>query len=292
MNVKLGTPVVLFVLAALLSAPLRAEKPRKSKDVFAKDNLVAWCIVPFDAKHRSPAQRAEMLERLGIKRVAYDWRENHVPEFEEEILQYKKHGLEYTAFWAWHPAIAPLIEKHGIHPQIWITIPDKGGETQQQRVEASAKALLPLVEQVGKLGCKLALYNHGGWAGEPENLVAVTKWLRENAQADHVGIVYNFHHGHGHIADFAEVLAEMKPYLFCLNLNGMNEGARPKIVPIGSGQHELAMMKAIRDSGYCGPIGILDHRADTDTEETLRGNLEGMKKVLKELGDEEALATY
>ena len=53
---------------------------------FAKDQLVAWCIVPFDAAKRGPLARAEMLKRLGLKRVAYDWREQHVKEFEEEIL--------------------------------------------------------------------------------------------------------------------------------------------------------------------------------------------------------------
>ena len=52
--------------------------------------------------------------------------------------------------------------------------------------------------------CKLGLYNHGGWGGEPENLVAVCKVLREQHKADHVGIVYNLHHGHGHIDDFAD----------------------------------------------------------------------------------------
>ena len=30
--------------------------------------------------------------------MAYDWRTQHVKEFEEEILQYKKHGLEFFAF--------------------------------------------------------------------------------------------------------------------------------------------------------------------------------------------------
>ena len=292
MRVKFWIPAITFVIGAFLATPLRAEGPSAVKGVFAKDNLVAWCIVPFDAKQRGPAERAEMLQRLGIKRVAYDWRQNHVPQFEEEILQYKKHGLEYTAFWTWHPDMARLIEKHGIRPQLWAMIPDPGGEAQPQRVEAAAKALLPLVEKVGGLGCQLALYNHGGWSGEPQNLVAVTKWLRENAKAVHVGIVYNLHHGHGHIADFAEVLDRMKPYLLCLNLNGMNDGANPKILAIGSGQHERTMMQAIRNSGYAGPIGILDHRADTDSEESLRQNLEGMKKVLTELGDEEAAATY
>ena len=38
--------------------------------------------------------------------------------------------------------------------------------------------LLPLVERTAKMKCKLGLYNHGGWGGEPENLVAVCELLR------------------------------------------------------------------------------------------------------------------
>ena len=188
--------------------------------------------------------------------------------------------------------MTPLVKKHGIRPQIWITVPRNSAGTQQQKVEAVAKGLRGMVEQSRRLGCELGLYNHGGWGGEPANMVAVCRRLRDIGKADHVGIVYNFHHGHGHIADFAESLDAMKPYLFCLNLNGMNDGANPKILPIGQGQHEKAMMRTILDSGYSGPIGILDHRSDVDTEQVLRGNLQGLKKVLKELGDKAALATY
>ena len=104
--------------------------------------------------------------------------------------------------------------------------------------------------------------------------------------------MYNFHHGHGHIADFAEALTAMQPYLLCINLNGMNDNARPLILPIGSGQHERKMMEAIKRSGYAGPIGILGHRDDMDAEVSLRQNLDGMKKVLKEMGDESAWKTY
>ena len=289
---------VIWILTPLLIAsgfcagpPVAAGEPT-DLGLFAKDNLVAWCIVPFDAEKRGPRERAEMLERLGIKKVAYDWRQEHVPTFEEEILQYKKHGLEYFAFWSWHPDMASLIEKHGIRPQIWITVSSPDAPAQEARVEAAAKRLLPLLEQTRKLGCKLGLYNHGGWGGEPANLVAVCKWLHTNVEGDHVGIVYNFHHGHGHIKDFAEAMAAMKPYLLCLNLNGMNDGARPKILPIGAGQHEKVMMQIIRKSGYVGPIGILDHRDDMDAEESLWQNLDGMKKVLGQMGDEAALGTH
>ena len=46
--------------------------------VFAKDNLLAWCIVPFDACKRGPKERAVMLQRLGIRALAYDWRDEHI----------------------------------------------------------------------------------------------------------------------------------------------------------------------------------------------------------------------
>ena len=248
--------------------------------------------MPFDAAKRGPAERAEMLKRLGLAKVAYDWRKEHVPTFEQEILEYKKHGLEFFAFWGVHEEMFRLFKKHGIAPQVWSMMSNPRGGSQEEKVAAAGKGLLPLVQRTKKLGCKLALYNHGGWNGEPENLVAVCKWLRKNEDADHVGIVYNFHHGHGHIGRFAEALDLMKPYLHCLNLNGMNPGAQPKILAIGKGRHERDMMEIIRKSGYRGPIGILDHRGEVDAEKSLRENLEGMKKVLGELGDKPALETY
>ncbi len=250
-------------------------------DNFAKDKLVAWCIVPFDAKQRGPAARAEMLQRLGLKRVAYDWRAKHVKEFEDEILQYKKHGLEFFAFWAVHEKAFALFEKHKISPQVWYMFPQPKGDTQEAKVAAAVKGLLPLVARTKKMGSQLGLYNHGGWGGEPANLVTVCKYLHKHHDAKHVGIVYNLHHGHGHIADFKESLKLMQPYLHCLNLNGMNEGAKPKILSLGKGQHEAAMIAIIRKASYTGPIGILDHRNDTDTEIALRENLEGLQKILK-----------
>ncbi len=274
------------------ASPTAAETPPPQGGVFAKSNLVAWCIVPFDAANRNCQQRAEMLQRLGIRRFAYDWREQHVPTFEQEIVELKKRSIEYFAFWAFHPDIVPLVSNHHITPQFWVMIPAAAGANQDARVEAAAKELKAMVDKTRELGCKLGLYNHGGWGGEPANMVAVVERLRREGNAEHVGVVYNFHHGHGHIGDFPQVLNAMKPYLLCLNLNGMNDGANPLILPIGAGRHERAMMEAVKRSGYAGPIGILGHRENVDAEVSLKQNLDGMKKVLKEIGDEAALATY
>lgn len=271
-----------------ISKQCSAAEPNSVPGNFSQNKLVAWCIVPFDAKKRGPEARSQMVADLGLTRIAYDWRTEHIPQFEDEIQQYQKRNLEFFAFWSWHDSLEPLIKKYDIHPQIWLTNPSPDAATQEEKVKAAAQRFLPLATKTKKLGCKLGLYNHGGWGGEPANLVAVCEYLRVNHDANHVGIVYNFHHGHGHIEDFESELKIMLPYLHCLNLNGMAspatvQGHTNKILPIGDGQHEAAMIQTIIDSGYKGPIGILDHRSELDSKKSLKLNIDGLKKVLAEV---------
>jgi hypothetical protein len=278
----LNRVLVIFLLFFASCGKLPKQQSAATK-LFDKDNLVAWCIVPFDVKERGPEERAQMLEHLGISKVAYDWREKHVSEFEEEILAYKKHGLEYFAFWGEHPAAFALFAKYELKPQIWKMLPAPKGESQAEKVENAGRGLLPLVEKTAAMGCKLGIYNHGGWQGEPENMVAVVEWLRANTDAEHVGLVYNLHHGHEHIPHFQESLELMLPYLHCLNINGMNSTGDPKILSLGKGEHEEALLRVIEESGYGGPVGILGHRSEMDVEIALKENLEGLRVIQAKL---------
>ena len=88
-----------------------------------------------------------MLKELGITRCAYDWREEHVPTFEQEILEYKKHGIEYFAFWSTHEEAFKLFEKYDLHPQIWQMMSQPSEETQEAKIEAAAQQMLPLAER-------------------------------------------------------------------------------------------------------------------------------------------------
>lgn len=282
--------LVVLAMASWAERAVAAPEPApKTAAPFGRRNLVAWCVVPFDAKHRAPPERAEMLRRLGFTKVAYDWREEHVPSFEQEILEYQKHGLEYFAFWGLHDEAFRLFAKHGLHPQIWLMPPNPGQGSQEERVRQAAAELLPAVERTRTAGLKLGLYNHGGWGGEPENLVAVCETLRREHGADHVGIVYNLHHGHDHVQRFPQALAAMKPYLLCLNLNGMTaDGDRrgKKILPLGQGELDLGLLKAIVASGYEGPLGIIGHTQD-DVEQRLLDNLDGLDWLVPQLqGDQ------
>jgi len=99
-----------------------------------------------------------------------------------------------------------------------------------------------------------------------------------------VGIVYNFHHGHRDIQRFPALLAEMKPHLLTLNLNGMTVGG-PQILPLGKGEHELEMIREVLKSGYSGPIGILGHQKERDAREVLEENLLGLEILSNKLED-------
>ena len=52
---------------------------------------------------------------------------------------------------------------------------------------------------------------------------------------------------------------------------------------IGQGEHELAMVQTLVDSGYQGPIGILDHQPELDAEVALRQNLGGLQQLRRQL---------
>jgi hypothetical protein len=57
--------------------------------LFSKENLGAWCIIPFDANNRTPQDRASMLHELGIQKLAYDWRNEQLTTFlyENKVLR-------------------------------------------------------------------------------------------------------------------------------------------------------------------------------------------------------------
>jgi len=280
-----------IAVGALILSGIAVQSFAAAPDVFARENLVAWCIVPFDSAKRGPEERAEMLARLGFKKFAYDWRAEHIPQFDEELQTLKRYGIELTAFWfpgalnEEAKAILDALTRNEVKTQLWITM--GGGdiqctaEEQVARVQQHADAIRPIAEAAAEIGCTVGLYNHGAWFGEPDNQIAIIKALN----LPNVGIVYNMHHGHDHVDQLPALIERMKPYLYCFNLNGMmREGDKKgqKILPIAAGELDKDLIKVVRDSGYAGPIGILGHTED-DAEDTLRDNLEGLDWILPQL---------
>jgi putative heme-binding domain-containing protein len=256
----------------------------RAQELFRRDNRAAWCIVPYDGKKRSPEERAAMLEKLGLKHFAYDWRREHIPTFEQEWDALAKHGVTLDAFWSLPPGFPQSLEqfqKRSLKPSLWVTIGAPHELDQAAKVKHAADALRPTAEAAATAGCSIAIYNHGGWGGEPENMVAVCEALG----MPNVGIVYNLHHGHDQLPQFEQALARMLPHLRCLNLNGMTadgEKKGKKILVLGQGDLDVELAKKICRSGYKGPIGIIGHTED-DAEARLQDNLDGLDWIVGEL---------
>jgi len=281
----------IFFFAAWIAVALRGV-PIDAADLpglFDRQNLTAWCVVPFDAKKRGPEQRAEMLQRLGFKRFAYDWRQENVPTFDAEVEALNQHGISLVAWWFPTEAADPnariileVIKRHGIHPQLWVMgsgAPTKTEAEQRQRVEQEAERVRNLVELAAPCGCQVELYNHNGWFGQTDNELAVIERLKQQGVSN-VGMVYNFSHGHGDVADFPALWKRMRQHVVAVNVTGMVKDER--LIPPSQGDHELEMLRTIQQSGWRGPLGLIAEQGG-DAEVTLGRNLRGLDWLKKEL---------
>lgn len=293
------TSALLFLVIAGIA--IACSQTKNTKDIFAKENLVAWCIVPFDTENRSPEERASMLNELGITSLAWDWREKHLPIFEREINVLQKSNIELKSVWFYvtvdngniinngNETILKTLEKTGTKTDLWVSIPEDNfeGMTDEEKVKKGVELVNHIYDRAKAIECTVSLYNHGGWSGMPENMVKII----EASVHKSIGIIYNFHHAHLQLSDYEKNIKIMMPYLNTVNLNGIEKGGE-KILPLGKGNLELDMMNTLQKLGFQGAIGILGHKDDEDVKISLQRNLDGMKKLLALMGNDAALKTY
>ncbi len=293
---------LLLACTVALFSPRASSAPAAATASFSRADLQAWCIVPFDAKQRTPEERARLLLDLGLRRYAYDWRAEHIAEFDREIRVMRENGITITAWW--FPAtlndqaraILAALERTGLRPELWVTgggAPVRDATGQSARIAQEVARLRPIVAAAAKLGCKVGLYNHGGWFGDPDNQLAVLAALRAEGFT-HLGLVWNFHHAHDHIRTFDKLWPRVAAHVLAVNLSGLvidGDRTNRKIMPLGAGDQEFALLKVIRDSGWRGPLGVLSHRTDADAAETLRENLAGYDRLLARLAAEPSRPT-
>ncbi|EDY18672.1 Xylose isomerase domain protein TIM barrel [Chthoniobacter flavus Ellin428] len=280
----------LFVLSLLALAPLHTQAATPA-ELFAPGNLHAWCVVPFDAKHRGPEERAEMLQKLSFQHFVYDWRAKDIPTFDAEIEALQKHGIELTAWWSptapHDPVLQTMLDvfkRHNVHPQLWVMgggEPTKSPEEQEARVAQETERIRQIEALAKPYGCKVELYNHNRWFGVMDNEVAIIEHLKKLGVHD-VGIVYNFSHGHDDIADFPAIWKRIQPYVVAVNVTGMVKNGGGKLMPPSQGDSELGMLKVIVDSGWNGPVGLIAEQGG-DAEVTLGNYLRGLEWCKEEL---------
>src|SRR5690554_2189298 len=166
--------LVLFFVFSLGRESIAQGKMKGGNEIYAKDNLIAWCIVPFDSKRRGPEERAEMLNRLGINKLAYDWREEHISTFDKELETLKENDIKLQGFWFYSgpdPAndknldiVLDLFKRHNVKTQLWCmfgSIPDLDQMTQAEKVKAMSEPVVYVAKKLEEIGCSLGLYKIG-----------------------------------------------------------------------------------------------------------------------------------
>lgn len=289
-SIRKATVMFLLVVSTVLFAGCEHRKYQST--AFEKDNLLAWCIVPFDAEKRGPEARAAMLEELGITMLAYDWRNEHIPTFDEEWKALNRHHIKLQAFWmvtagdgqwdASMEAIFDFLKRNHVKTQLWLLVQEWEGFDeldQEGKLEAVSQRVAAVADSAAALGCQVGLYNHGSWYGEPENQLAIIERLgRPN-----IGIVYNFHHAVKHHERFAEFFPKIEPHLYALNLAGIKDDDEEQFYGIGEGDVEDDLIRIVLESDYDGPVGIINHDRARDAKVGLTKEMAGLEEVLKEI---------
>jgi len=223
-----------------------------------------------------------MIKELGFSQYAFGGRQEHVNLMAEELMIAKAAGIKISAVWLYitnkdsllklksaNEKVFDSLRSTELLTQIWVGI-----DAEVFNGLAHVESLTKASEMVAALA-KIALYNHGGWFGEPENQLEIIAKL---PQFD-IGIVYNFHHGHTQLENYSKIIDDIIPYLWSVNLNGMKQNG-PKIVPIGEGDLEKDMIDYLLRKNYRGPFGILGHIKNEDVQVTLVRNLNGLQSLM------------
>ncbi len=279
-----------------------------SSAIFERGDVAAWCYVPYDTVQRTPQQRAALLAKLGIAAAVWDWRDEHLPLFGQELRALEDQGIHMAGIWCpladpgasgVPSSVASLVSQSahaGLTPQLWTCLefgpPWEGPPDvvdQEARVAAAAARTAPLAALAAEHGMTVGLYNHMGWAGEPENLMEVADALAAQGLTN-VGLVYQQHHGHTHVDRWARLWPVIAPRVIALGLNGMiplsvdpTAAARGrKIHPYGRGPQDVVLARIVAESGWDGLLTLLGHTMD-DVELRLRDNLEGLDWVAEQL---------
>jgi len=249
-----------------------------------------WCIVAYDSLERSPVQRISMLKDLGFTKYAYDWRDRHLQDTSHELELARENNIDIISVWLWLNAnrdqldqlseanekMFEIVEEFQLDTTFWLGLSPNYFEDLNE--DESLKLGIQMVDwmatKANKIGCKVALYNHSGWFADPYNQIKIIKALPQHE----LTMVYNFHHAHDSINSFQKVAEDIAPYISAVNLNGMKQDGA-KILGIGKGDQEKAMIEILMKTGFSGPWGIMGHVGNKDARIVLENNINGLKSL-------------
>jgi sugar phosphate isomerase/epimerase len=248
-----------------------------------------FCIDWHDAKHRNFEQQAQMLRELGYAGVGHIW----LDQVQERLKTLDDAGLRLfqitmkvdlaarPPYDARFKDVLALVK--GRHVQFCLLV--TGAKPSDTSADARGVAILRELSDLARdSGSQLLLYPHvQNWIERVEDSVRVA----EQVNRPNVGVMFNLCHWlrADRSRDYVPLLKLARARLWAVSINGADEfddqpGWKRYIQPLGRGNFDVAgLLRALRELGYTGPIGLQCYGITGDAREHLAQSMTAWRQM-------------
>ena len=286
--------------APLLAAALLTVCALAARAAEFSQPFFPFCIDWHDSQKRSFEQQAQMLKELGYPGVGHIW----LDKVEERLASLDAAVLllfQITMTVDIAPGATPcdtarfrevLALVKGRNVQFLLIC--KGAPPSDPTADARAVTIVREMSDLAReSGAQLLLYPHTkDWIERIED----AERIAAKVDRANVGVMFNLCHwlrvDSGR--DFKPLLARALPRLWAVSINGADEfdsgpGWKHYIQPLDQGSFDVgALLKALADLGYRGPIGLQCYGIGGDVREHLAHSMAKWKELQRKLSEQPA----
>ena len=254
------------------SVPTSAPAEQAARPVAGGEKSLALTNVffPFDSGvgrgKWTPQEQAQCVKDLGFDGIGYNYDEKKPELLDQWLAELHQRGLKLVDIYSGltfpkKPGARPndflrdpIRKLKGTETVLWVPV---WGRPHDEPFDDEAVAMIgEVADWCQESGIKLCLYAHGGaYTNTADDCLRLAKKVN---RPDVVGVSINLLHERsgGNTDRLTQLPAEMGRYLFMVSING-SDPAKGGVQPLGKGGFDVyPFLKALRDAGYKGPIGI------------------------------------
>jgi len=259
----------------------------------------ALCMDTHDAKKRDLEQQAQMLKELGYDgagHIGLDQVKERLSTLDQvglrlfQIYVVIDVGPDRQPYDPRLPECFSLLEGRGTQVALTLRGLPPGDPLGDLRAVPTLRAL---ADAAAASRVELVLYPHtGDWVQSIEDAVRVA----EKVDRPNLGVMFNLCHWLrvSPDRDFERALRLCRPWLRAVSINGAEEHSdKPDwseyIQPLGKGSFDVPrFLRALREVGYTGPIGLQCYGIPGDAAEHLAYSLAVWRRYQEELSHNQA----